>query len=79
MHFYTAGSGPALLLIHGTPKTSYYWYKLDPLLTPHFTIVAPDLRSFVYTNKPPPAVGVLLYYLVRICDVSCSWGGSYVS
>lgn len=25
MHYYTAGSGPPLLLIHGTPKTNYYW------------------------------------------------------
>lgn len=57
MHYYTAGSGPPLLLIHGTPKTNYYWYKLVPLLTPHFTIIAPDLRGFGYTDKPPAAMG----------------------
>jgi pimeloyl-ACP methyl ester carboxylesterase len=44
MHYVRAGEGPeVLLLLHGTPKTSYYWYRLIPLLTEHFTIVAPDL------------------------------------
>ena len=46
MHYVTAGQGEPLLLLHGTPKTNYYWAKLLPLLTPHFTVVAPDLRGF---------------------------------
>jgi hypothetical protein len=57
MHYYTTGSGPALLLIHGTPKTNYYWHKLVPLLSQYFTIVAPDLRGFGYTDKPPATEG----------------------
>lgn len=57
MHFITAGSGPALLLLHGTPKNSFYWYRIMPLLTPYFTVVAPDLRGFGYTDKPPTTVG----------------------
>ncbi|KAK4561458.1 hypothetical protein LTR86_004776 [Recurvomyces mirabilis] len=57
MHYITAGSGPALLLLHGTPKNSFYWYKVFPLLTQHFTVVAPDLRGFGYTDKPPATDG----------------------
>lgn len=57
MHYVTAGSGPALLLLHGTPKNHYYWYKLIPLLTERFTVVAPDLRGFGYTDKPPASEG----------------------
>ena len=57
MHYVTAGHGEPLLLIHGTPKTHYYWYKLIPLLTEHFTVVAPDLRGFGDTDKPPVAEG----------------------
>jgi pimeloyl-ACP methyl ester carboxylesterase len=57
MHYLTAGSGPAILLLHGTPKNSFYWYRLLPLLTPHFTVVAPDLRGFGYTDKPPATDG----------------------
>jgi len=30
MHYVTAGQGEPLLLLHGTPKTHYYWYKLIP-------------------------------------------------
>nr|POF07197.1 soluble epoxide hydrolase [Quercus suber] len=57
MHYIVAGHGPALLLLHGTPKNSFYWYRIFPLLTPHFTLVAPDLRGFGYTDKPPSEVG----------------------
>ena len=57
MHYVTAGQGPPLLLLHGTPKTHYYWYKLIPRLTEHFTVVAPDLRGFGDTDKPPVAEG----------------------
>ena len=57
VHAITAGSGPAIVLLHGTPKNSFYWYKLFPLLTPHFTVVAPDLRGFGYTDKPPATEG----------------------
>ena len=54
MHYVTAGQGEPLLLLHGTPKTHYYWYKLIPLLTEHFTVVAPDLRGFGDTDRPTP-------------------------
>jgi len=30
LHYVTAGSGEPLLLLHGTPKTQYYWHKLVP-------------------------------------------------
>lgn len=57
MHYVTAGKGEPLLLLHGTPKNHYYWYKLIPLLTEHFTVVAPDLRGFGYSDKPPAEEG----------------------
>lgn len=57
VHYITAGSGPPLLLLHGTPKSHYYWYRLIPFLTPHFTVVAPDLRGFGATDKPPASEG----------------------
>lgn len=57
MHYITCGTGPALLLLHGTPKTHYYWYKLIPLLSDSFTIIAPDLRGFGATDKPLASEG----------------------
>ncbi|MBN9057520.1 MAG: alpha/beta hydrolase [Rhizobiales bacterium] len=57
MHYVTAGEGEPLLLLHGTPKTHFYWYRLIPILTPHFRVVAPDLRGFGDTDKPPAEEG----------------------
>lgn len=57
MHYVTAGQGEPLLLLHGTPKTHYYWYRLIPLLTERFTVVAPDLRGFGDTDRPPAEEG----------------------
>jgi hypothetical protein len=52
LHYYTAGSGPAVLLQHGIPKTSYYWRKVLPYLSPHFTCVVPDLRGIGDSTHP---------------------------
>ncbi|WP_219894859.1 alpha/beta fold hydrolase BchO [Aquisediminimonas profunda] len=42
-HVQVAGTGPALLLLHGTGAATHSWRDLFPLLTPYFTVVAPDL------------------------------------
>lgn len=57
MHYVTAGNGPPLLLVHGTPKTHFYWNRLIPLLTAHHTVVAPDLRGFGDTARPAATEG----------------------
>jgi pimeloyl-ACP methyl ester carboxylesterase len=57
MHYVTGGQGEPILLVHGTPKTHFYWYKLIPRLTEHFTVVAPDLRGFGDTDRPPADEG----------------------
>jgi len=43
VHYERQGQGPALLLIHGFPETSYGWRKVIPTLANHFTVVAIDL------------------------------------
>jgi pimeloyl-ACP methyl ester carboxylesterase len=57
MRYITAGSGAGLLLLHGMPQNSIYWYRVFPLITKSFTVVAPDLRGFGYTDKPPATDG----------------------
>ncbi|GAA3237794.1 alpha/beta fold hydrolase [Pseudonocardia petroleophila] len=52
LHYVTAGSGPALVLLHGVPKTWYYWHRVIPLLTEHFTVIAPDVRGFGDSARP---------------------------
>jgi haloacetate dehalogenase len=48
-----AGAGYPLILLHGWPQTSYCWRKLVPRLAPHFRVIAPDLRGFGDSEKPP--------------------------
>ena len=47
------GSGPPLLLLHGHPQTLVMWEKVAPVLAERFTIVAPDLRGYGKSGKPP--------------------------
>ncbi len=48
-----AGSGPPLLLLHGYPQTHVIWHKIAPALAQHFTVIAPDLRGYGDSSKPP--------------------------
>jgi len=50
-----AGSGPALLLLHGHPQNHLIWQRLWPALTRHYTCVAADLRGYGDSAKPPAA------------------------
>jgi len=52
-HVQTMGSGPCLLLLHGTGSGSFSWRGLMPLLSPHFKIIAPDLPGHAFTNRGP--------------------------
>jgi haloacetate dehalogenase len=48
------GSGPAVLLLHGHPRTHTTWYRVAPLLAEAgFTVVCPDLRGYGRSSKPP--------------------------
>jgi haloacetate dehalogenase len=47
------GSGPAILLLHGHPRTHATWHKVAPLLAGQFTVVCPDLRGYGESSKPP--------------------------
>ena len=49
----TGGSGPPLLLLHGFPQTRAMWAEIAPLLAPHFTVIAADLRGYGGSSKPP--------------------------
>lgn len=54
-HVQVGGAGPAVLLVHGTGSASHSWRHLLPLLTPHFTVIVPDLPGHGFSG--PPADG----------------------
>jgi haloacetate dehalogenase len=47
------GRGPALLLLHGHPRTHTTWHRVAPLLADRFTVVCPDLRGYGESTKVP--------------------------
>src|ERR687894_94005 len=46
------GSGPPLLLLHGSPQTHVMWHLLAPRLADDFTVIATDLRGYGDSSKP---------------------------
>ena len=47
-----AGSGPALVLIHGLTGSSTTWREVMPTLAERFTVIAPDLLGHGESAKP---------------------------
>lgn len=53
-HIQQIGKGPVLLLLHGTGAATHSWRELAPLLSGHFTVIAPDLPGHGFTRGTPP-------------------------
>lgn len=54
-HVQIAGTGPTVLLIHGTAAANHSWGALVPLLAEHCCVIAPDLPGHGFTSAPEPA------------------------
>jgi pimeloyl-ACP methyl ester carboxylesterase len=52
LHYLIAGSGPAVLLLHGYTQTSRMWRPIIPLLAEKFTVIAPDLPGIGDSSIP---------------------------
>jgi haloacetate dehalogenase len=48
-----AGSGPAVLLLHGFPQTHYCWHRVAPALAERGTVVVCDLKGYGETRSQP--------------------------
>jgi pimeloyl-ACP methyl ester carboxylesterase len=48
----SAGSGPAIVLVHGITSTSATWERVMPYLAARFTVIAPDLLGHGQSAKP---------------------------
>ncbi len=59
--FRIAGSGPALLLIHGIGDNSSTWNTVQDKLAQRFTVIAPDLLGHGQSDKPRADYSVSAY------------------
>lgn len=89
LHCVLEGKGPLVLLLHGFPESSYAWRGQIPALAEHFRVVAPDLRGYAESDKPPRVSDYRLPVLVddvvglvkalgddRAHIVGHDWGGA---
>jgi pimeloyl-ACP methyl ester carboxylesterase len=87
LHAAEAGSGPLVLLLHGFPQFWWTWRsQLTALAAAGFHVVAPDLRGYGASDKPPrgydlPTLSADVAALVRALGeqdavvVGHDWGG----
>lgn len=59
--FRVAGSGPAILLIHGIGDNSTTWSSVQAKLAQRFTVIAPDLLGHGKSDKPRADYSVAAY------------------
>jgi pimeloyl-ACP methyl ester carboxylesterase len=52
LHYVLAGTGAAVLLLHGWPQTWYMWRDLIPGLAQRYRVIAPDLRGLGDSSRP---------------------------
>ena len=48
-HVQLTGTGPVVLLLHGTGSSTHSWSDLIPLLEPHAQVLVPDLPGHAFT------------------------------
>jgi pimeloyl-ACP methyl ester carboxylesterase len=87
LHVAEVGSGPLVLLLHGFPEFWWSWrHQLVALAEAGYRVVAPDLRGYGASDKPPrgydvPTLAADLAGLVRglgerdAVFVGHDWGG----
>lgn len=51
LHYVIAGSGPALVLLHGWPQTWFSWSETMRTFADCFTVIAPDLRGLGLSER----------------------------
>lgn len=73
LHYLAAGSGPAVIVIHGYAETSRMWRPLIPRLASKFTVIAPDLPGIGDSAIPKDGMDMKTA-AIRIHDLAKSLG-----
>ncbi|MGD0220944.1 MAG: alpha/beta hydrolase [Terriglobia bacterium] len=53
IHYYEAGEGENIILLHGLGAEADIWAANIPALSPHYHVVVPDQIGFGNSDKPP--------------------------
>ena len=54
LHYVEAGEGPLVVLLHGFPQFWYMWrFQIPALAEAGFRVVAPDMRGYNLSERPP--------------------------
>src|ERR1700682_2290056 len=91
LHYAECGSSNngLVILLHGFPEFWYSWRHQLPVLGKHYHVVAPDLRGYNLSDKPPriedyriellvgDVVGLIRYFgKERAAVVGHDWGAA---
>jgi magnesium chelatase accessory protein len=74
-HVQQLGSGPPLLLVHGSGSATHSWHRIAPLLAQHYSITSLDLPGHGFTEGTPigglslPAISTAVGALLRTLRV----------
>ncbi|MBZ5595591.1 MAG: alpha/beta fold hydrolase [Acidobacteriia bacterium] len=70
IHYLEAGSGPAVILLHGLGGDATNWVQTVPALAPHYHVFVPDQVGFGQSDKPliDYRVATLVDFLDEFCN-----------
>ena len=62
------GSGPLVVLVHGSPGTARVWARVGEQLAPRFRIVAPNLPGYATTTAQPAGEPAEVSYAASLIE-----------
>jgi pimeloyl-ACP methyl ester carboxylesterase len=77
LHYVEAGDGPLVLLLHGFPGFWRSWrHQIPALAAAGFHVVAPDMRGYNLSEKPPGVAAYRIDHLVKdVVELLRTFGG----
>src|SRR4051812_33842626 len=68
------GSGPPLVLTHGTPSWSYLWREVAPALAEHHTVHLWDLLTYGDSEAAPGTPPSIALHARTLAELIAHWG-----
>jgi len=72
--FDVLGRGPAVVLVHGTPTSSFLWRKIAPKLAEHFTVYVFDMLGFGDSEREVEQHVSIAVHAANLVELVEHWG-----